>query len=255
MRTKDLVNLEEAYMSVFEAAYIPRTSSVGNISGLSDPSKIEVRRKESEKAIEDDFAKIATNKDDYNAITDILNLMTQLDLDVYTIDGKTYSAEELYKKILEDTKTPQHDYELLTHNTITAYKAAGGSEAFYHVYKEIFKRLGMEAAPYTRRETATKSAVVFYFGQDGQPYKTTLKIGDDEMIVGSGFWRDNRPQGMSSPTQNKDELKPQPWNKFKPNIDGLSIGEVRDLTRHDQAATAFEKKFPPLEYPQYYTKR
>jgi hypothetical protein len=258
MRTRDLINLEEAYMSVYEASYIPKTTSVGNIAGLSDPSKIEARTKESEKAIEDNFKKLEMDKDNLDAAVDILNLMDQLGTDVFTIDGKTHSAEDLYKKILEVTKTTEHDYELLTHHTILDYKKAGGSEAWYHLYKELFKRLGMEAAPYNRREISTRSAIVFYFGTDGEPYKTTLKVGDDGIVHGTGFWRSNNPYGMSE-TQirsgNKEGVKPKPWGKFKPYIDGMSIDEIRQKVNHDQAATAFEAKFPPLQFPQYYTKR
>jgi len=258
MRTRDLINLEEAYMSIFEASYIPKTTSVGNIVNLSDPSKIEARTKDSEKAIEDNFNKLEMDKDNLDAAVDILNLVDQLGKDFFSINGKTYSIEDLYKKILEVTKTTEHDYELLTHHTILDYKKAGGSEAWYHLYKELFKRLGMEAAPYNRRETSTRSAIVFYFGTDGEPYKTTLKVGDDGIVNGTGFWRSNNPDGMSEQqkrTGEKSGLKPKPWGKFKPPIDGMSIDDIRQRVNHEQAAVAFENKFPPLKFPQYYTKR
>lgn len=258
MRTKDLINLEEAYMSVYEASYIPRTTSVGTIAGLSDPSKIEVRTKESEKKIEDNFKALEADKNNLEVAIEILNLIDQLNTDVFTIDGKTYSPEDLYKKILEDTKTSEHDYELMTHHTITAFKNAGGSEAWYQFYKELFRRLDMKAAPYNRRETSSKSHVVFFFGVDGEPYKTTLKTEEDGLIHGTGFWKTNQYQGLSQEqkrTGNKMGAKPKPWGEWAPPIDGLTIDEIRERVSHNQAAAAFETKFPPLQFPQYYTKR
>jgi len=266
MRTQDLINLEEAYMSVYEASYIPKTTSVGNINVLSDPTKIEGKTKELENKFEEDFRILETDKDNLDVAVDILNIMDQLRKDHYVVDGKTYSEEELYQKILDDTKTFNHDYELLKHSTILAYKKAGGNEAWYHFYKELFRRLGLVAAPYTRREPSqpggvVNTYVVYYFGIDGEPYRTTLKAGEDGIIHGSGFWKTNKPKGVSEQqwvtghkTKNKG-WKPKPWGKFEPDIDGQTVEEIKDLVKSDQAAAAFEAKFPPLEYPQYYTKR
>ena len=92
---------------------------------------------------------------------------------------------------------------------------------------------------------------------DGEPYKTTLKVGDDNIVHGTGFWATNRPAGVSEEqwrSGNKG-YKPAAFGVWKPSIDGLSIEEIREKVSHEGAANEFEKKFPPLEYPQYYTKR
>ncbi len=267
MRNKDLINLEEAYLSVYEASYIPRTTSVGNINVLSDPSKIEGKTKELENKFEENFRILQTDKDNLDVAVDILNIMDQLRREHYSVDGHVYSEEELYQKLLDDTKTPAHDYELLKSKTILAYKKAGGNEAWYHFYKELFKRLGLVAAPYTRREASepggvVNSYVVYYFGVDGEPYRTTIKAGEDGIIHGTGFWRTNRPKGVSDQqwvsghkAGGQKGWIPKPWAKFQPDIDGVNIEDLKQTVNNDQAAAAFEAKFPPLQYPQYYTKR
>jgi len=258
MRTKDLINLEEAYMSVCEASYIPRSTSVGSMNVLSDPTKIEGKTKELEDKLDQDFKVLETDQDNLDVSVDILNIMDQLRREHYVINGQTYTEEEIYQKLLDETKLPNHDYELLKDKTIIAYKKAGGSEAWYHLYKELFKRLGLKAAPYNRRETSSDSHVIFFFGIDGEPYKTTIKTEEDGLVHGSAFWRTNQYQGLSRDqlrTGDKSGATPRPWRVWKPYINGKTIDEIRDLVKHDLAAAAFEAKFPPLQFPKYYNKR
>ena len=258
MRTKDLINLEEAYLSVYEASYVPRSTSVGSINVLSDPTKIEGKTKELEDKFKQDFNVLETDPDNLDVAVDILNIMDQLGREHYSINGQTYTEEEIYQKLLDDTKSPNHDYELLKDKTIIAYKKAGGSEAWYHLYKELFKRLGLEAAPYNRRETSSASHVIFFFGVDGEPYKTTIKTQEDGLVHGTAFWKTNQYQGLSRDqlrTGDKSGAKPKPWGEWAPYIDGKTIDEIKVMVRHDLAAAAFEAKFPPLEFPKYYTKR
>ena len=256
MRTKDLINLEEAYMSVCEASYVPRSTSVGSMNVLSDPTKIESKTKELEDKFHQDFKTLETDQDNLDVA--ILNIMDQLGREHYIINGQTFTEEEIYQKLLDDTKLPNHDYELLKDKTIIAYKKAGGSEAWYHLYKELFKRLGLQAAPYNRRETSSASHVIFFFGVDGEPYKTTIKTQEDGLVHGTAFWKTNQYQGLSRDqlrTGDKSGAKPKPWGEWAPYIDGETIDEIKVMVRHDLAAAAFEAKFPPLEFPKYYTKR
>lgn len=252
MRNRDLINLEEAYASIYEAAYVPRKTSVGNIHRVSDPTKIEGRTKESTAKLSENFEKLQNDRNDLEAATEIVNLLNQLDQETYevTIGGKTQTltGDEVLQKILDETQTPEHDYTLMQSQDIMTFKRQGGDEGFYHLYKKIFAILGKKAREYTRREVATDSVVIYYIGSDGQPYRTSVKVPPSGKINGS-FWKTMRFNGHSAPP-------PRPFNRYNPyELQGRTVDEIKDAVGHSDAAKAFELKYPPLDYPKLYTKR
>lgn len=179
------------------------------------------------------------NPNDYDALKDAYNIINTFEGNDFVVNNKVVTKVDILKHLLEITKTPEHDYTILKRYTIDEYKAMGGSEAYYHLYKNMIDSIGEYSKPRSRRETSEEgNQPIYYFGPDGEPYKTSVFVPPSG-VVDKSFWRGNRMGGKLLPP-------PAPFNKYTPSqLRGKTLEEIRDAVDHKNAKKAFEQKYPP----------
>jgi hypothetical protein len=229
---KYINRFDDVIRMVKEGAYVHTKASVDAYKDQEGASK----------KIQENIGTLKQNPDDYETLKDTFNIINTFEGNDFLLKNKTVSKADILKYLLELTKTDTHDYTKLKTHTIDEYKGEGGLESFYHLYKEIIKTIGDLAKARSRREAGKTykpgQEPIFYFGPDGEPYRTSVFVPESGIIEKS-FWNGNRMAGKLLPP-------PAPFNKYTPKeLQGKTIDEIRDAVDHEAAKDAFEKKYPP----------
>jgi hypothetical protein len=193
-----------------------------------------------------------------------------------------------------------HDYREMKDRTIDQLKRDGFNmkrervtvagktleQDWYHLLEELArqilgKKLETETMvkPRSRKERMAEGSKVeeevYFFGQDGEPYRTYINVPANG-IIERAFWKTNRIKvvGPHPEDPNKEAIftqkvrppqKPQ-WTKAdgsegKPSFpvnfyeefgNNSTIDTVRKSVNHDAAKKAYEQKYPKDKYPALY---
>jgi hypothetical protein len=220
-------------------------------------------------------------------------------LDASILTEKIYEAakknEDLDKRIIG-----WHDYRELKGRTIDQLKGTGfsmqrvkgvigGKEIetdWYHLLEVIIEdylgkrfETGEMVKPRSRKERMAEGSKaeeeVYYFGQDGEPYRTYINVPSDG-IIERAFWKTNKVKviGPHPEDPNRQAIliqrvrpvhKPK-WttadgSEGRPSFpinfeeefgDDSTIDTVRKSVNHEAAKAAYEKKYPRDKYPALY---
>ena len=219
----------EAY-ELLEAVYIAKGGK-GALDIETDPKGVL-------KTLGKDLDKIKKNPNDSVAANEIFKILEVSGfLKKYTVktDGKevTLSANQILKIILEDTRPggfkPTHrfrdpakmgkvdkngkpfylpadnSHEKIVHLNILDFGKSGGNKALAKLYQKIYTHLGKPWLSYRRREdTPTERErekdIIYYWGQDGKPYRTALKVDENGKLSGGAFYysdlMNQKPKGL-----------------------------------------------------------
>lgn len=138
----------------------------------------------------------------------------------------SYTPEQIFKRIFEytrkggvklkniinfpDPNNPKknlpsdNSFEKLEHLNIFQFGQSGGYKPMAHVYEMILNHLNRPWKSYRRRQDTPidrnlKKDVIYWWGVDGKPYSTALKVDQNGHIKGGAFWREDRFEGKMKP--------------------------------------------------------
>lgn len=249
---------------------------------------------------------IKSNPDDPQNIVmvfDVYDLIkNNLPREEYVVGKDLITRKEVLKSLLDASVLPEktfkdekssgwHDYKELKGRTIDDLRrdgfsmqrmkgVVGGKEIetdWYHLLEIIIEdylgkrfETGEMVKPRSRKERMAEGSKaeeeVFYFGADGEPYRTFINVPADG-IIQKAFWKTNKYKVVGQHPDDPERKailikrvgpsqKPQ-WSKdgvpqrpqFEIVFDG-TIDEVRDSVNHEEAKKAYEAKYP-RENPKY----
>jgi hypothetical protein len=235
----------------------------------------------------------------------------------YNVGTEFKTREEIFKDLLNITIVPEklykdkkveswHDYREMANRKIDMgpnnLKESGFSMQripvnltgkqidlnWYHMYKELMRQILNKklditsmSAPRNRKEKMAEGSKteeeVYYFGRDGQSYRTYVNVPADG-IIERAFWKTNRIKviGPHPTDPNKKAIcsrkirgpqrpiwykkdgtqggygKEKEVNFYDEYGNNSTIDTVRKSVRHDAAKIDYQKKYPPNKFPSLY---
>ena len=253
--TNQLLNLYK------EAVYRSKRPSVMGGTGTRLGSGIpEKQSKDAEKNLISLYNSLKKNPEDSNVLLDLFN--TAREFPDTGLIGNRYSKNEFINAALQIAAKSGRDYNLILPRelggegmTVDQWKLKigdGGAKQYYDVLKEIINYLNGITQGRNIKEHADGQYDLYYFGSDGNPYRTFVSVKDGK--VGTGILTQGdvnraysrvmgRTLRLPPPAYQIDGEEMQP--QYNPKaLRGQDFEFVKDALNSDEAKAAHLKMYP-----------
>jgi hypothetical protein len=241
-----------------EAVYIPRTPDLLKKDGKAVTKKgTEIpaaKLKEAETALSPLMNDFMVNPENYDTLNKIVSFVQNYP-DV-GISGKRFTRREVLLSLLKIAAKAGYDVKDILkkedggngkNQTVDDWTGSGKPKGYYDALKNIVTGSDFNLEPIERSvlEVSSGNEEVYYFGEDGKPYRTTIFLNREKKVDKGAFRKGNRFLGQFAPAPvytTEDGAEDVRYNPSE--FVGKDLNYIRNSVNHDAAKAEFEKLYP-----------